>query len=743
MTMLSTTMPDDDALPPVMRGTGHDEGPPTAGEIMSMLRRRQVQVIFLFVLFSGLVVGGFLAWWTYFPGYRAEALVECISNIPDTELTLEQERLRQDEHDRFVMTQALLLKSPGILSEALKLTTVRETDWYQSEEPGKHLLELTEDIHATPVRGTNFLRVSMECKNVKDPATIVNEVVNQWYRSIKKRTAEEFADTALDAALEERGAMIQEIEEGRDQLRGIALRLPAGAKVEGAGNNTNEQVGQYSEQVGLLQLELSQLEQYRSIYNNPAGVAVTAEDRAIVELDPQVMELARALLILTQQRASDAKVFGEEHRVLKQLDAQIDAAEANLAQLRLERLNERRADIREAANTAFANTQYALFLAQERLAESEAALADQDRLLFDYFNIEEEIELKVQYLQNLDEYVKSLNRIKTQRTAIRINLAQVAIDPLERSTPSLYLIPVGIVGAFALALLIPLGFELLDTSVRTSQDVVRHLDIPLLGLVPHADDEEVSLKRVETAVRDAPRSMIAEAFRGVRTSLQFSAPAERRRSLLVTSPHAEDGKTSVACNLALAATNSGRRVLLVDANLRRPMIHTLFDNVPTVGLSNILIGDGFLSSMIVHTNIDGLDVLGSGPPPPNPGELLGGQKMHEFLSEVVSRYDQVILDTAPVLLANDAQVLAPAVDGTIMVVRAKQNSRGAARRACAQLVDVGAHLFGAVLNAAQVSRGGYFREQLRAYYEYQPQMAKVKSKRPLKPDPAPPPTSET
>jgi capsular exopolysaccharide synthesis family protein len=304
------------------------------------------------------------------------------------------------------------------------------------------------------------------------------------------------------------------------------------------------------------------------------------------------------------------------------------------------------------------------------------------------------------------------------------------------------LIPVGIVAAFALALLIPLGFELLDTSVRTSQDVVRHLAIPLLGLVPHADDEEISVKRVETAVRDAPRSMIAESYRGIRTSLQFSAPTERQRTLLVTSPHAEDGKTSVACNLAMTVAHSGRRVLLVDANLRRPKIHTLFDNVMTVGLSNVLIGDGLFSSMVARTNVDGLDVLGSGPLPPNPGELLGGQRMHDFLSEVVSRYDQIILDTAPVLLANDAQVLAPAVDGTIMVIRAKQNSRGAARRACVQLVDVGAHLFGAVLNAAQVSRGGYFREQLRAYYQYQPPMAKASSKKPMKPQSPAPPSSE-
>jgi capsular exopolysaccharide synthesis family protein len=121
----------------------------------------------------------------------------------------------------------------------------------------------------------------------------------------------------------------------------------------------------------------------------------------------------------------------------------------------------------------------------------------------------------------------------------------------------------------------------------------------------------------------------------------------------------------------------------------------------------------------MQTGTPALDVLGSGPVPPNPAELLGGEHFRSFLKEVTSRYDQVIIDTAPVLLASDALVVATMVDGAILVVRANQNSRGIARRACRLLADVNAHLFGAVLNAAQVARGGYFREQLRTYYDYQ------------------------
>ena len=240
-----------------------------------------------------------------------------------------------------------------------------------------------------------------------------------------------------------------------------------------------------------------------------------------------------------------------------------------------------------------------------------------------------------------------------------------------------------------------------------------------------------AIERVESALLDVPGSMVAEAFRRIRTNLQFAAPAERQRSILITSPQPDDGKTTVACNLAVAVAQGGRRVLLVDANCRRPGLHKVFKNVGPKGLSNILVGEGSLASYVTRTDIPLLEVLSAGPIPPNPAELLGSEQCRTFLEEATAGYDQVIIDSTPVLLASDALVLATAVDGVILVIRAKANSRGVARRACTLLTDVSAKMFGAVLNAAQAARGGYFREQLRTYYDYQaesppPQQQQVK-----------------
>lgn len=720
MTTLPSTVQERFALPAGAGGKGSEGGTTmTAADVMGILRRRLVLIVILFTLLSALVVGGFIVWWSYFPLYRAESLIECITNVPESELSVAPERLREDEHERFVQTQAVMLKSPSVLTAALGLRAVQDTNWYKKIDPGEYLLELTDDLVAGPVRGTNFLRVSIQCRTKSDPKTIVNNVVDRWHQLVMEGAARAYADE-LEGARNREDRLRAEIAAKREQLRTISDRLPAGAADANTTSLTAQQVLQYGQQVGMLALEKSLLEQYREIYNDPQGVAVTAEDRAAVEQDPQVSMLVQRLFMLQQQQMADAATFGPEHTEVKALEPQVRAAEEELDRIRQQRLSERRADIREATNTAYQGSQFALFMAQENLAQAEASLQDQDRLMFDYRNLSDDIERDLLYLVRLHDYVEELERVVVRHTAMKVAVAQRAIDPLRRSAPSLLMLPVGIFFALVLSVGLAVGLELIDTSMRTTQDITRHLEIAMLGAIPDTDDEEIAIEQVETAVRDAPRSMVAEAFRRVRAGLQFSAPASQQRSVLISSPHPHDGKTTVVCNLGLAVAQNGRRVLLVDANFRRPMLSKVFGlNGNTKGLSNILVGDGALADCAAPSNFPYLDVLSSGPIPPNPAELLGGETFRAFLDDATARYDQVLIDSPPVLLTSDAVVISTAVDGAILVVRAKENSRGAARRACHLLSAVNARLFGAVLNAAQATRGGYFRAQLREFYDYQ------------------------
>ena len=718
MTTLPGTIQERIGLPgPEPGGLGEPSSALTPGDLLAMLRRRTVLIAVLFVVFSGLSVGGFIYWLVEHPGYRSECLIECVSNRPNADLDVNQDLPRQEEYDRFVATQAMLIKSRDILDDVLKLTAIKETNWYRNLKDGQRLLQFEQELIASPKRGTNLLGVAMVCKDRSDPATIVNAVVSEWRTEVERRSSDAYA-TDLANAQEERRKLDETIAEKRDRQRTILEKLPPGAQVNPAANITAQEVRQYGQQVGLLGLELNQLAHYRAIYTDPERVAPTPEDRMIVEQDPEVAQLVRTKFLLQQQRAADERIYGSSHRALKQLDAQILAAEEQLTQVRALRLAERQAEIREAANTAFFNTQRALFLAREDLATAEAKLQDQDRLLFEYDTLKAEIEMHLEHKKQLITHINTLDRIVLQRKAIDVRVAQPAVKPLKRHSPNLMLLPVAVFFSFALAVAIGLGLELIDTSVRTPQDIVRHLSIAMLGVIPDIDDEEVEIERVETAVRDNPQSMVAEAFRGIRTNLQFAAPTEHQRCLMITAARPEDGSTTVVSNLAIAVAQMGKRVLIIDANFRRPGIHAVFGKKRDEGLANILIGGGALGDFLQTTDSPLVDILPSGPTPPNPAELLGSERFQALINDAKSRYDQIMIDTAPVLLASDALVVGSVVDGTLLVVRANIASRGVARRATSLLTDVGARIFGGVLNAAQARRGGYFREQLRTYYDY-------------------------
>jgi len=719
MSPLTTTVQERIALPRATPGSQPIDSGYTAGEILAMLRRRMVLIMVLSILFGGSAVGGFAFWWTSFPGYQSECLIECITNIPATELSFDQERLRREEHEAFVRSQAMLFKSPNILGDALGLTAVRNTSWFKSRPADRQLLNLTDELKAAPVRGTNLLRVSMECRNKEDARIIVNAVVGQWYDTVHQASTQAFTASSLTASREEKQSLEERIREDRDRMRRIQGQLAPGTLEDPIHNLTIEKARENALQVEQLKLELSMIEEYQAIYNDPSGVAITAEDRALVEQDPQILQAQQQLFMMEQSKAADTEKFGQNHPVVMQMDAQITAVNDTLANLRTQKVTEVRGMRIEQTNTAVDASRQALFLRLESLAQAEEELQDQGRKLLEYRIIEQDVERDLTALVELEDHINSLARVARSQSAITVNIAQPPTEPLERSSPSIVLLPVGLVFALIGAFGIGLTLELMDKSVRTTQDIVRHLDIAMLGAVPDTDDEEVRIDAVETAVHDHPRSMIAEAFRRIRTNLQFSAPADQQRTILVTGPRPEDGKTTIACNLAMALAQGGRRVLLVDANFRRPALSRLLGKTKGPGLSNLLIGEGSLESFVVKTDLHSLDLLCSGPVPPNPAELIASEKAVAFLDQTKEKYDQVILDSAPVLLASDVLNLSTLVDGVILVVRANQNSRGVARRACRLFSDVGAHMFGAVLNAARVTGGGYFREQLRSYYEYQ------------------------
>jgi len=265
-------------------------------------------------------------------------------------------------------------------------------------------------------------------------------------------------------------------------------------------------------------------------------------------------------------------------------------------------------------------------------------------------------------------------------------------------------IALGIVLAFALARL--------DRRLRSSEEVER-LGAVVLGIVPKIDAGAKGVAAAaqgltrDLVVAREPRSAAAECIRTVRTNLAFMSADSPIRSLVVTSGNPGEGKTTVCVSLAIAFAQSGKKVLLVDSDLRRPRLHRVFGVTLAEGATSILVGDKTLDEVVVQTEVPNLDLLPCGPIPPNPAELLHSGHFHDMLREALSKYDRVVFDSPPLGAVIDAAVLSPQVDGVVVVVKAQSTTRDSLMSTLRQLKDVSAAVRGVVVNDVDISQKGY------------------------------------
>jgi non-specific protein-tyrosine kinase len=221
----------------------------------------------------------------------------------------------------------------------------------------------------------------------------------------------------------------------------------------------------------------------------------------------------------------------------------------------------------------------------------------------------------------------------------------------------------------------------------------------------------MSEKQSELTTVSEPRSPISEAYRALRTNLDFASLDQSLTTFAVTSAGVGEGKSTTLANLAVVSAQAGRKVIVVDADLRRPSLHKLFELDNETGLTTMIMDDVALASPpLLATGIDNLSVLPSGSLPPNPAEVIGSQRMEEVISALVKEADQVIFDTPPVLAVTDAAVLATRVDGVLLVISAGKTRREYARNAVQRLEQVDARLVGTVLTNVQMGAGftGYY-----------------------------------
>ncbi|WP_245683811.1 CpsD/CapB family tyrosine-protein kinase [Vulcanibacillus modesticaldus] len=210
----------------------------------------------------------------------------------------------------------------------------------------------------------------------------------------------------------------------------------------------------------------------------------------------------------------------------------------------------------------------------------------------------------------------------------------------------------------------------------------------------------------------SPKSPISESFRTLRTNIQFASIDQSLKTLMVTSTGPGEGKSTIIANLAVVLAQQEKKVLLVDADMRKPTVHHTFRLPNLVGLTNVLVGNEVLEDAIQETTVNNLNILTSGPIPPNPAELLGSNRMSQLVDEVSSTYDIVLFDAPPVIAVTDAQVLSRIIDGVLLVVHSGKTHREMAIKSKELLENVRANVIGVVLNHKEVKGENYY------YYYY-------------------------
>ncbi|MGC2551113.1 MAG: polysaccharide biosynthesis tyrosine autokinase [Candidatus Sulfotelmatobacter sp.] len=306
-----------------------------------------------------------------------------------------------------------------------------------------------------------------------------------------------------------------------------------------------------------------------------------------------------------------------------------------------------------------------------------------------------------------------------------VDVARVPTSPIEPNIPRnlSFAFMLGLTSGVGLAFLL----EGLDNTVRTTEQAQMISGLPPLGMIPlgsRTAREGANAKRlviasskeaVELITQVRPQSQMAESYRALRTSLLLSNLGAPPKVIMVTSALPQEGKTTTSINCAVVLAQKGIRVLLIDADLRRPSIHKTLGMGPRSGLSNVLTGSATLESAITHSPIlPNLDVLPAGTPPPNPAELLASTNMRDVLQELRGQYDHIVVDTPPTLSVTDAVVLSPRADAIVLVIRSGQTTKQALRRSRDILMQVNAKVSGVLLNAVDLSSPDYYY-----YYEYQ------------------------
>jgi succinoglycan biosynthesis transport protein ExoP len=660
-----------------------------------------------------------------YPRYTAVGLVQVQTAISFNPLLPNATQYNSIDLPIELKTQTQLLKQDSLISEVLrKSDKIRETEWFR--ETGGNVELARKDLHdnftVNSVPDTKLIAISMTYKIPKDTRTIVDEIVNEHLAQQRKLSQDKqlARSQILNNMRDTVGTRLKDIAR---ELRETSIKL----NIDGMGAP-----GRMSaKEIELADLVRRQLEVQQMAAQAKAQLDATnamvqrgetpAKVEEFINRDQKIFTYTQRIDDLDMAIAAAQGSQGGESPRAAMFKKQRDLYQQKLEDAKAELKNNLTITLLGGLRDEAAQTQAALESISKRVDAVKEDLGALNNLMSAFMARKDEEKQLLKTEAEVDQQLEQIVQTQNQQDMSTVSWMTRPDIPGTMSFPKLGLtMTVAIFLGLVLSLGIAFLREAMDTTVRSPRDVARVGQLNLLGMVPdEQDDPQASGGRLPLVIFDSPNSMLSEQLRQVRTRLQMAASLDTTRTLMVTSPSPGDGKSTIAANLAAGLALNGRKILLVDANFRRPDLHKIFGIGNEVGFSDALASGDRFNEACHETQVPNLSVMATGAKPANPTELLESQLLVDFIEQALKEFDHVIFDSGPLLFVSDSVALAPRVDGVITVVRARSNSRGLLTRMRDTLKQIKAEHVGVVLNAVRAQGGGYYGRNIKTYYAYQ------------------------
>ncbi len=612
------------------------------------------------------------------------------------------------------------------------------------------ITHLLSNMSVEPIRNTDMIRISVIAPSPIEAAFIANTIAqvykeqNQLASQEEVRKVKDFLGEQLSIFQEQLQESEQALKEYKEREKFVALPREVDelvtklAEVEKLYREAEVELNSNRERLSYIDEQLGMSKKNLNMQNILTAPFLNELNQKIVELETQKTRYIASVMNHGVYDPNDPNIlkFNEQAKLLEEKlrdgITQLAAAETGDPITLSEELFQRKIEV-EASIQA--------------LLPKVAALK---KIVEDYNRELEKIperSLKLARLERaarLDEKITLMMKEKYEETRIT-EVGQLGnvriIDPAKPDyipiKPKKQMnILLGIMMGLGLGIAVTFILEYFDNSVRSAADIER-LGIPILGSIPviridqtnlrlgnngkhhhsnqsNSQDAKALVSRLITHF--APKSPISEAYRSLRTSIQYARADSPLKTIVITSPGPQEGKSTTVANLAITIAQMGAKTLLVDTDLRRPILHSIFNISRSKGISNLLVGKADFDEVIFKTDIDNLFIIPSGTLPPNPSELLGSVAMKQCIGELKKRFDVVLFDSPPIMAVTDAAVISSEVDGVILVVKAGQTDRNAVQRSFEILRNIPNRILGALLNVVNVE--GIYGSYYYYYYHY-------------------------